>query len=59
MDGTRRIAAKLAVAGVLEVEQRKERLDPAEWQRNGLRGIVRLRLAKVDQVPDVHAEATK
>ena len=45
MDETRKVAARLAIDGLIHIEQRKERLDPQKWDDAGRPGIVRLRLA--------------
>lgn len=45
LDLTKRIAARLACAGLLQVEQKKAVIDPRQWDADGRPGIVRLRLA--------------
>lgn len=45
MDRTRRVAARLACAGLLQVEQKRTPVDPKQWDEEGRPGIVRLRLA--------------
>jgi hypothetical protein len=44
MDLTRRVAVRLALEGVLQIEQRKQTLNPSQWDAAGRKGIVRLRL---------------
>ena len=46
LDLTKRIAARLACAGLLQVEQKKAVIDPRQWDADGRPGIVRLRLAQ-------------
>ena len=41
MDETRKVAARLAIDGLIHIEQRKERLDPQKWDDAGRPGIVR------------------
>jgi len=44
MDLTRRIAARLAIAGLIQVEQKRKPIDPKQWDDDSRKGIVRLRL---------------
>ena len=44
MDQTRQVAVRLALEGVLQVEQRKQVLNPSQWNAAGRSGIVRLRV---------------
>ena len=46
MDLTRKVAARLATAGMIQVEQKRAPLDPKAWDAEGRPGIVRLRLAE-------------
>ena len=46
MDLTRRVAVRLALEGVLHIEQSKQALNPSLWNAAGRKGIVRLRLVR-------------